>query len=66
MKKSISYKEATKTILAIFMLNLIVDMLKQGNPGRSTRKFDEFGGNLKIRKCQENRNNAAKSYDFPG
>lgn len=46
-QKRLKYKEATKTIPAIFMLNLTVDISNQGNPGPSIREFDEFGGDLK-------------------
>jgi hypothetical protein len=53
MKKSITYKEAKKIALAIFLLNLIVESINLGNPGPSTHKTDEFGGDLRMRKSQD-------------
>ncbi len=53
MKKSITYKEAKKIVLAIFLLNLIVESINLGNPGPSTYKTDEFGGDLRMRKSQD-------------
>lgn len=49
MKKSISYKEEIKTVLAIFMFNLIVKKLSQSNFSPSTRKTDTFGEHLRMR-----------------
>lgn len=50
MKKSISYKEEIKTVLAIFMFNLIVKKLSQSNFSPSTRKTDTFGEHLEWEK----------------